>query len=52
MYYLSRFLGVSVLYFIIFIFDKFYFHFTTFLNIIIYFLLHTFILTPKGMLDA
>ena len=40
--------GVSVLYFIIYIFDNVYFYFTTFLNKIMYFLLHTFSLTPKS----
>ena len=43
-YYLSSFLGY--LYFTIYIFD--YFYFTTFLKKILYFLLHTFSLTPKS----
>jgi hypothetical protein len=45
-YYLSSFLGC--LYFNVFISPNFYF--TTFLNKIMYFLLHTFSLTPKSTL--
>ena len=44
--YLSCFFRVSVLYFTIYIFGNFYF--TTFVKKIMYFLLHTFALTPKS----
>jgi hypothetical protein len=45
---LKSFFGVSVLYFTIYIFDNFYFYFTTFLKKLMYFLLHTFSLTTKS----
>ncbi|KAK6299928.1 hypothetical protein J4Q44_G00299610 [Coregonus suidteri] len=45
---LKYFLGVSVLSFTIYIYLYFYFYFTTFLMTIMYFLLHTFSLTPKS----
>ena len=45
---LKSFFGVYVLCFTISIVDNVYFYFTTFLKNIMYFLLHTFSLTPKS----